>query len=222
MARNWTESSYSSVECVRAQSRLTLLWPHGLQPTGSSVIGIFQARILEWVAISYSRGSSWPRDWTHFSCISCIDWQADSLSLVPPSVVSQSFQLLSRVQLFVTPWTAACPASLSITNSQSLLKFMSIELVMPSNHLILCRLFLLPPSIFPSIRVFSIESALHIRWPNYWRFSFNISPSNVNSGLIFARIDWLDLAVQGTLKSLLQHHSSKVSILWHSAFFYHQ
>ena len=111
-------------------------------------------------------------------------------------------------------------ASLSIFNSQSLLKFMSIESVMPSNHLILCRPLFLPPSILPSIRVFSNESVLHIRWPKYWSFSFNISPSNEYSGLISFRMDWLDLlAVQRTLKSLLQHHSSKASILWHSAFF---
>ena len=120
----------------------------------------------------------------------------------------------------MTPWTVACQASLSITNSQSLLKLMSIESVMPSNHLILCQPLLLPPSIFLSIRVFSSESVLCIRWPNYWRFSFSISPSNEYSGLIYLRMDWLDLlAVQGTLKSLLQHHSSKVSVLWHSAFF---
>ena len=130
-----------------------------------------------------------------------------------------SVQLLNRVQLFVTPWTAARQASLSITNSWSLLKLMSIVLVMPSNHLILCRPLVLPPSIFPSIRVFSNESALRIRWPKYWSFSFNISPSNEHSGLISFRMDWLDLlSVQGTLKSLLQHHSSKASILRHSAF----
>ena len=112
------------------------------------------------------------------------------------------------------PWTAACQASLSITNSQSLLKLMSIELVMRSNHLILCHLVLLLCSVFPSIRVFSNESVLHIMWPNYWSFSFSISPSNEYSGLISFRIDWFDpLAVQGTLKSLLQHYSSKASIL---------
>ena len=131
-----------------------------------------------------------------------------------------SVQSLSHVWLFVTPWTAACQSSLAITNSQNLLKLMFIKLVMPSNHLILCRPLLLLPSIFPSIRVFSNESALRIRWPNYWSFSFNISPSNEYSGLISFRMDWLDLlAVQGTLKSLLQHHSSKTSILLHSAFF---
>ena len=120
----------------------------------------------------------------------------------------------------MTPWTAARQASLSIANSWSLLKLMSIELVMPSNHLILCRPLLLLPSIFPSIRVFSNESVLHIQWPNYWSFSFSISPSNDYSGFISFRMDWLDLlAVQGTLKSLLQHHSSKASILRRSAFF---
>ena len=120
-----------------------------------------------------------------------------------------SVQLLSRVGLFVTPWTAAHQASLSTTNSQSLLKFMSIELVMPSNHLILCHPLLLLPSIFPSIRVFSNESILHIRWSKDWSFSFSISPSNEYSGLISFRIDWCDLAVQGAFKSLLQHHSFK-------------
>ena len=131
-----------------------------------------------------------------------------------------SVQSLSHVWLFVTPWTTAHQSSLSITNSQSLPKLMSTESAMPSNHLILCRPLLLPPSIFPSIRVFSNESALHIRWPKYWSFSFNISPSNEHSGLISFWMDWLDrLAVQGTLKSLLQHHSSKASILRHSAFF---
>ena len=130
-----------------------------------------------------------------------------------------SVQGLSCVRLFGTLWTAALQASLSITNSRSLLKLMSIELVMPSNHLILCRPLLLLPSIFPSIRVFSNESPLRIRWPKYWSFSFRISPSNEYSGLISFRMDWLDLlAVQGTLKSLLQHHSSKASILC-SAFF---
>ena len=126
----------------------------------------------------------------------------------------------SCVRLFVTLWTATCQASLSITNSWSLLKLMSIASVMPSNHLILCRTLLLLPSIFPSIRVFSNESALCIRWPKYWSFSFSISPSNEYSRLISFRMDWLDLlAAQGTLKSLLQHHSSKASILQGSAFF---
>ena len=132
----------------------------------------------------------------------------------------RSVQLLAGVWLFVTPWTAAHQASLSITDSWSLLKLLSKESVIPSSHLILCRPLLLPPSIFPNIRVFSNESVLRIRWPKYWSFSFNISPSNEYSGLISFRMDWLDLlAVQGTLKSLLQHHSSKASILWHWAFF---
>ena len=119
-----------------------------------------------------------------------------------------------------TPWTVAHQASLSITNSRSLLKLMSIKLVMPSSHLILCRLLLLLPSIFPSTRVFSNESVLHMKWPKYWSFSFNISSSNEHPRLISFRMDWLDLlAVQGTLKSLLQHHSSKASVLWCSASF---
>ena len=126
--------------------------------------------------------------------------------------ITSSVQLLSHVQLFVTPWTAACQASLSITNSQSLLKLMSTESVMPSNHLILCHPLLLLSSIFPSIRVFSNKSVLCIRWPKYWSFSFDISPSNQYSGLISFRMDWWDLlTVQGTLKSLLQYHSSKAS-----------
>ena len=130
-----------------------------------------------------------------------------------------SVQSLSRVRLLVTPWTAAHQASLSITNSRSLLKLVSLESGMPSNHLILCRPLLLP-SILPNIRVFSNESALCIRWPKYWSFSFNISPSNEHPGLISFRMDWLDLlAVQGILKSLLQHHSSKASIQKCSAFF---
>ena len=120
----------------------------------------------------------------------------------------------------MTPWTAACQASLSITNSWSLLKLMSTESMMPSNHLIPCHLLLFLPSIFPSIWVFSNESDLRIRWPKYWSLNFNISPSNEYSGLISSRMNWLDLlALQGTLKSLLQHPSSKASILWHSAFF---
>ena len=131
-----------------------------------------------------------------------------------------SVQLLSHVRLFVIPWTAAHQASLSITNTWSLLKLTSIVLVMPSNPLILCHPLLLLPSIFHSIKVFSKELVLCIRWPKYWSFSFSISPSNEYSGLISLRVDWLNLlAVQGTLKSLLQHHSSTASILWHSAFF---
>ena len=125
-----------------------------------------------------------------------------------------SVQSLSHVRLFAAPWTAACQASPSITNSWNLLKFMSIASVMPSNHLILCRLPLLPPSISSRIKVFSNELVLHIRWPKYWSFSFSINPSNEYSGLIFFSIDWFGLlAVPGTLKSLLQHHSSKASII---------
>ena len=133
------------------------------------------------------------------------------LALCPmQSKYHQSVQLLSHFGLFVTPWTAACQASLSITNSWSSLKFMSIKLLMPSSHLIFSHPLLLLPSIFPSIRVFSSESVLCIRWPKYWSFSFNISPSNEYSELISFRIGWLDLLIaQGTLKSLLQHHSSK-------------
>ena len=148
--------------------------------------------------------------------ISTISWHPSphtaTIFLLVMRVVFSSVQL-SRVRLFATPWTAARQASLSITNSQSLLKLMSIKSVMPSSHLILCYPLLLLPPVPPSIRVFSNESTLRIRWPKYWSFSFSISPSNEHPGLIF-RMDWLDLlAVQGTVKSLLQHHSSKVSIL---------
>ena len=143
---------------------------------------------------------------------------ADVLTLSTSAVVA--VESLSHVCLFVTPWTATCQASLSFTIFWSLLKLMSIETVMPSNHIILCHPLLFLPSIFPSIKVFSNESVLRIRWPKYWSFSFSISSSHEYSGLISFRIDWFDLlAVQGTLKSLLQHHSSKASILWHSAFF---
>ena len=162
-------------------------------PPGSSVRGILQARVLEWFACALLQGSRY---------------------------FSQSVQSLSRVPLFVAPWTAARQASLSTTNSRSLLKLMSIELVMPSNHFILCRPLLLLPSIPPSIRVFSNKSTLHMRWPKYWSGCFSIIPSKEHPGLISFRMDWLDLlAVQGTLKSLLQHHSSKASILRCSAFF---
>ena len=143
--------------------------------------------------------------WTCFCTLASKSWITSSRGLV---------QSLSRLRLFATPWTAAYQASLSITNSWSLLKLMSIESVMPSNHLILYHPLLLPPSIFPSIRVFSNELVLRIRWPKYWSFSFSISPSNEHPGLIAFRMDWLDLlAVQGTLKSLLQHRSSKASML---------
>ena len=188
------------------------LWPHGCNPPGSSAHGIFQARILEWVAISYSRGSSRSTDWTQVSRVSWITrrilYQFSSVQF-SRSVVSNS----------ATPWIAARQASLSITNSR-VHSDSSIESVMPSSHLILCRPLLILPQIPPRIRVFSNEWTLHMRWPKYWSFSFNISPSNEHPGLISFRKDWLDLlAVQGTLKSLLQHHSSKASILWRPAFF---
>ena len=162
-----------------------------------------------------------PHNWSRVICA----WQeCHKNDIVFPvskdSVQFSSVQSLSHVRLFATPWVAAHQASLSITNSQSLLRLMSIESVMPSNHLILCHPFLLLPPIPPSIRVFSNESTLRMRWPKYWSFSFNISPSNEHRGLISFRMDWLDLlAVQGILKSLLQHHSSKASILRRSAFF---
>ena len=148
-------------------------------------------------------------------CVSCYGGWSAGIQVLNLS----SVQLFSCVQLFATPWTVARQASLSITNSWSLPKLMSIESVMPFNHLILCHPLLLLPLIFPSIRVFSNESALHIRWPKYWSFSFKISSSNEHSGLISFRIYRFDLAVQGTLKSLHQHYSSKPSILQHSAFF---
>ena len=149
-----------------------------------------------------------------------IGYKRKSITIDPTDAQFSSVQLLSHVRLFATPWTAACQASLPIINSQSLLKLMSPESMMPYNHLIHCHPLLIPPSIFPSISVFSNESVLHIRWPKYWSFSFNISPYNEYSGLISFRMDWLDLrAVQGTLKRLLQHHSWKASTLWCSAFF---
>ena len=200
------------------QSCPVLCNPMDCSLSGSPVHGILQARTVEWVAKSYSRGSSLPRDQTCNSSVSCIVRQVLYYFCHLDSVQFSSVQSLSCVRLFVTSWTAAHQASLPITNSRSLLKLMSIESVMPSNHLILCHLLLLLPSIFPSIRVFSNESVLLIRWPKYWSFSFSISPSNEYSGLISFRMHWLDLlAIQGTLKSL-QHHCSKASILWHSAF----
>ena len=181
-----------------------------------TVRGILQARILEWVVFSFSRGSSQPRDQTQVSWITgrfFISWTTSSVQF-------SSVQSLSPVWLFATPWIAARQASLSITNSRSSRKFMSIESVMPSSHLILCRPLLLLPPIPPSIRVFSNESTLRMRWPQYWSFSFSIVPSKEHPGLISFRMDWLDLlAVQGTHKSLLQHYSSKASILQCSAFF---
>ena len=139
---------------------------------------------------------------------------------LPIGMERSSVRSLSHIRLFATPWTAARQVSLSLTNSRNLLRLISIESVMPSNHLVLCHPLFVPPSIFPSIRVFSNESLLRIRWPKYWSFNLNISPSNEHPGLISFRMDWLDLlAIQGTLKSLLQHYSSKASILLCSAFF---
>ena len=159
------------------------------------------------------------RIWIDISPKKMYNWPVSTWKDAQHQRPFSSVQSRSCVQLFVTPWTAACQASLSITNSRSFPKLMSIESVMPSNHFILCHPLLLLPSIFSSIMVFSNESVLHIRWPKYWSFSFDISPSNEYLGLISFRMDWLDvLAVQGTLKSLLQHHSSKSSILC-SAFF---
>ena len=152
--------------------------------------------------------------------LSCIKCKCDKYIYYLTYFLFSVVQLLSRVRLFATPWIAARQISLSITNSRSLLKLMSIKSMMPSSHLILCHPLLLLPPIPPSIRVFSNESTLHMRWPKYWSFSFSISPSNEHPGLISFRMDWLDLlAVQGTLKSLLQHHSTKASILQCSAFF---
>ena len=155
-----------------------------------------------------------------FGSLSCLCPPMRVCSVGDQQRLYSSVQSLSCIRLFAIPWTAAHQASLSIARPWSLFKLMSIELVMPSNHLILCHPLLLLPSIFRSIRVFSNESVLPVRWPEYWSFSFNISPSNEYSGLISFRMDWLDLlAFQGTLKSFLQHHSSKASILWRSAFF---
>ena len=171
-----------------------------------------------------ARDSSSFSDYTVFikfgGIISANNFLISSLVEISTTIMFSSVQSLSHVQLFATPGTAACQASLSITHSQNPSKPICIELVMPSNHLILCHPLLLLPSIFPSIRVFSKESALCIRWSKYWIFSFNMSPSNEHPGLISFRMGWLYLlAVQGTFKSLLQHHSSKTSILWCSAFF---
>ena len=150
----------------------------------------------------------------------CSSWSSSAHRISQARILIAIFQSLSHVWLFATPWTVAWQASLFFTISQSLLRLISIKSVMPSNHLILCHPLLLLPSIFPSIRVFSNESALQIRWPKYWSFSFDINPSNESSGSISFRIDWWDLlAVQRAFKSLLQHHSSKASVLWRSAFF---
>ena len=194
---------------MHTQSYLTLCNPLDCSPTGSSVLGTFQTRILEWVAISYSRRSLLTQGLN--PCLLCLLHCRQILTAGPPRKPWKSHGFCSVIKsclIFVTPWTAECQASFSFTVSQSLLKFMSIELVIPSNHLTLCRPLLLLPSIFPSIKVLSHESALCIRWPKYW--SFSLSPSNEYSGLISFRLGWFYLlALQGTLKSLLQHQIQK-------------
>ena len=178
--------------CMPAHSCMTLCDPLDRIPPGSSVHGVFQERLLELAVISYSRGSSWPRDGTCIFNIGrqtlyhCATWEAGMTDI-------SSVQSLRCVRLFATPWIAACQASLSINNSRSSLKLTSIESVMPSRHLILCRPLLLLPPIPPSIRVFSNESTLRMRWPKYWSFSFRIIPFKEHPGLISFRIDWLDL-----------------------------
>ena len=181
----------------------------------AAVYGVAQSQTrLKWLSSS-SRG----KQTVWLMCMCCLGKKGKS-KLYYYHYSVQLVQLLSHVRLSATPWIAVCQASLSITNSRSLLKLMSVQSVMPSNHLILCHPLLLLPPIPPSIRVFSNVSALRMRWPKYWSFSFSVSPSNEHPGLISFRMDWMDLlAVQGTLKSLLQHHSSKASILWCSAFF---
>ena len=214
-----------SCTCVSAQSLqtcLTLFHPVDYSPPGSSVHGILQQEYR--CGFPFPSPGYLPDPGVELASTAYPELQADSLPTKPPGKpimhMFSSVQSLSHVWLFVTPWIAAHQASLSITNSRSLPKPLSIKSVMLSSKLILCRPLLLLPPILPGISVFSDESALHMRWPKYWSFSFNISPSNEHSGLISFRMDWLDLlAVQGTLKSLLQHHSSKESILLHSAFF---
>ena len=194
--------------CGPWPARLLCLWDSPGKNTGVACHALLQG-------IFPTQGSN-PR------LLSLLHWQMGSLPLVPPGKPRDALVVrsLSHVWLFATPWTAAHHASLSFTISRNLLRLVSIELVMPCNHLILCYPLLLLPSIFPSIRVFSKESGLRIRWPKYRRFSISISPSNEYSGLISFRINWFDLlTLQGTLKSLLQRHNSKASVLWHSAFF---
>ena len=203
---------------------LKLIWENGILPENCTIASLLTGLfLLFWRSIFSSPYSNFKlgmklmkEQLTGQSTKQSQGWRLPCC----PVPFSQSAQLLSRVWLFANPWITACQASLFITNSWSLLKLMSIRSVMPSSHLILCHPLLLLPPIPPSIRVFSNESTLHMRWPKYWSFSFKISPSKGHPGLISFRMDWLDLlAVQGTLKSLLQHHSSKVSILRCSAFF---
>ena len=202
--------------CVNAQSWPTL-WTVACQVPLS--VEFSRQEYWSWVPFPPPRGLPYPRIKSVFPALARRFFTTEPPGK-PLSVLFSSVQSLSCVRLFLTPQTTACQASLSITNSWCLPKLMFIELVIPSNHLIFCHPLLLLPSLFPNIRVFSNESAFHIRWPKYWSFSFNISLCNEHLGPISLRMDWLDLlAVQGTLKSLLQHHSSKASILWCSAFF---
>ena len=206
--------SISSVVVVQSPSHVRLFATPWTVACQASLSLLFSRTLPKFISVASVMPSSHPLHLLMPSSPSALSLsQPQGLFQCKYSSVS-SAELLSHVCLFVAPWTAAHQASLSITNSQSLRKLMSIESVMPSNHLIFCRPLLLPPSIFPSIRVFSNESVLRIRWPTCWSFSFSISPSSESSGLISFRMDWLDLlTVQGTLKRLLQHHSSKASIL---------
>ena len=214
-ATPWTAAWQASLSITNSRSLLKLMSIESVMPSNHLILYhplLFLLSIFLSISTTTEAcvpTTAWPRLFPV-----CLEPRAQQ----HPQDQFSSVQSLIHVRLFATPWTAACQASLSITNSRSLLKLMSIELLVPSNHLILCcpLLSLLSPSIFPSIRVFSNESVLRIGWPKYWSFSFSfsISPSNEYSGLISFRMDWLDLlAVQGTLKSLLQHHSSKASIL---------
>ena len=197
-----------AVQGVRKEAAGSSPWSHSGKTRGYPLLLFLQQALFSLSLRLVSRES----------LLSSLMFKLGDFSL-KPDISSVQFSC-SVVSDSATPWTVASQASLSITNSQGLLKLVSIKSMMPSNHLILCRPLLLLPSIFPSIRVFSSESVLRIKWPKYWSFSFNISPSNEESGLISFRTDWLDLlAVQGTLKSLLQNHSSKASVLRCSAFF---
>ena len=214
-----------SVMSSRPTYTVACFWMSFLR-LGDSLVYVYITVCLSIRPVTDTDGSNAASAFWILSIMLLLAWigkyPSDSLRYIPLGFLFQfsSVRSLSRVRLFETPWTAARQASLSITNSWSPPKPMSIELVMPSNHLILCHPLLLLPPIPSSIRVFSNESALRMRWPKYWSLSFSISPSNEHPGLISFRMDWLDvLAIQGTLKSLLQHHSSKASILRHSAFF---